>query len=110
MNKEKDKLREENESLKKQLEKEMKEVRKCNEEIQTTAKCVEKKQSEWAKIKVTEQSLSQIMKHQKKEEDEIEKKIVSVIKEKKKMVRDTVDKVKCVVLFGIKEDNIEDRT
>ena len=30
--------------------------------------------------------------------------MVSVIKEKEKLVRDTVDKVKCVVIFGIKEE------
>ena len=33
-----------------------------------------------------------------------------MIKEKEKLVRDTVDKVKCVVLFGMKEEKIVNRT
>ena len=39
----------------------------------------------------------------------MEKKVVSVIKDRKKMIRDTVDKVKCVVVFGLEEAHIEDR-
>ena len=75
----------------------MREVVKCREDIQSTVKNVEIKQAEWVKInEENEQSLLQIMEQQKKEKEEIEKKIVSVIKEKKKMVRDTVEKVKCV--------------
>ena len=54
------------------------------------------------------QSLMQIIEHQKKEKEKMERKIVNVIEEKK-MVRDTVDKVKCVVMFGVKEENIVDR-
>ena len=104
--KEKESLKEENKSLKK----EMREVKKCEEDMQTTIKKVEKKQCEWVKLnEENEQSLMQIIEHQKKEKEEMEKKIVNVIKEKKKMVRDTVDKVKCVVLFGVKEENIVDR-
>ena len=104
--KERETLREENQSLRK----EMKEVRKSEEDIQTSIKKVEKKQCEWAKLnEENEQSLNQIIEHQKKEKEEMEKKIVNVIKEKKKMVRDTVDKVKCVVLFGVKEENMVDR-
>ena len=110
MNKEKEKLRGENENLKKQVENQMVEVRKCREDIQTTVQNVEKRQAEWQKI--TEESgnsLKEIMEQQKCEKEEIERKIVSVIKEKKRMVRDTVDKVKCVVLFGLNEGNIMDR-
>ena len=63
----------------------MMEVRQNNQEIQSTVNCVEKKQAEWVKMReVTEQSMIQIMQQQKKESDEIEKKIVSVIKEKKR--------------------------
>ncbi len=103
--KEKEKIKEENKSLKEEIS----EVKKCEEEIQSSVRNVEKKQFQWEKVNVeNEQSLQEIMKHQEKEKQEIEKKIVSVIKEKK-MVRDTVDKVKCVVLFGVKEDNIVDR-
>ena len=104
--KEKENLREENKSLKK----EMLEVKKCKEDIQSTIKNVEKKQCEWEKVNEENgQSLQQIMQQQQKEKEEMERKIVSVIKEKKKMVRDTVDKVKCVVVFGVKEENIMDR-
>ena len=104
--KQKEKLKEENKSLKMEIM----EVKKCKEEIQSTIKNVEKKQCQWEKVnEENEQSLMHIIEQQKKEKQEMESKIVSVIKEKKKMVRDTVDKVKCVILFGVKEENIVDR-
>ena len=108
--KQKDELREENESLKRNLRQEMLEVRKCNENMQQTVVDVEKKQEEWVKKNErAEQSIKEIMEQQKKENDGIERKIVSVIKEKKKLVRDTVDKVKCVMIYGLKEEKIDNR-
>ena len=48
------------------------------------------------------------MEQHQKEKDGTEEKIVSVIKEKK-LVRDTVDKVKCLVVWGLKEEKTVDR-
>ena len=107
VNEEKDKLREENEKLKRQMNAEMKEVKRNNEEVKKTVNLVQEKQDMWVKRNEgAEQSLKVIMEQQQKEKEDIKDKIVSVIKEKKKLVRDTVDKVKCVVIFGLKEEII----
>ena len=85
----------------------MREVKRNNEEVKKTVNLVQEKQDMWLKRNEgAEQSLKEIMEQQQKEKEEIKDKIVSVIKEKKKLVRDTVDKVKCVVIFGLKEEII----
>ena len=104
---EKDKLKEENEKLKRQMNADMKEVKRNNEEVKKTVNLVQEKQDMWVKRNEgQEQSLKVIIEQQQKEKEDIKDKIVSVIKEKKKLVRDTVDKVKCVVIFGLKEEII----
>ena len=49
------------------------------------------------------------MEEQKKDKKEIREEVKSVLKEEKKMVRETIDKVKCVVVFGLKEEKIVNR-
>ena len=110
VNKENENLKQENESLKMQLRLEMSEVRKSNENMQMAVQGVEEKQTEWMKKnEETGQSLKKIMEQQQKDENEMKEKIVSVIKEKKNLVRDTIDKIKCVIVFGVKEEKIVNR-
>ncbi len=91
----KDKLQKENENLKKQLKREMDEVKESNVKV---IRDVENKQKEWMKQQEgKEESLKKIMKQQEKERDDIKEKVISVIKEKKKLVRDAVDKVKGIL-------------
>ena len=86
MNKKNEKLWGENENLKKHLEDQMREIRRAKEDIQNTVQDVEMKKSEWVKInEESGQSLKEIMAQQKCETEEIERKIVNVIKEKKRM-------------------------
>ena len=111
LSQEKNELREQNEFLKKQLRQELMEVKNHSKDMQETVKGVEVKQNEWVRRnEEAEKSLKEIMEQQQKEKEGMEKQIVKVIKEKKKLVRDTVEKVKCIMVFGVKEDKIEDRT
>ena len=103
-----DKMREDNKILQSQLKSEMSEVRKNNDDIRNAVGQIEGKQNECGKkTEEAEISLRKIMEEQEKERREMKNKIVSVIKEKKKIVRDTlVDKVKSVIIFGLKEEKI----
>ena len=105
------KLKEENKSLNSQLNMEMTQVKKINEEVNLSVRTLEKKQSEWIKeSEVKGESLRKIIEDQQKEKEQgIKEKVISVIKEKQKLVRDTVDKIKCVVIFGVKEEKIVSR-
>ena len=101
-------LKEENESLKKQFKSEVIEVEKQKEEMRQTVKTVQEKQNVWLQQNEGERkdTIRQIMKEQMGDRDELRKGIVRVIKEEKKLVRDVVDKCKCVVVFGLKEEKI----
>lgn len=104
---ENEELKNENENLKRQIKSEVSEVKKQKEEIKQTVKIVERKQTEWKKHQEsTEQSLKKIMDEQLKEKKEIREEVISVIKQEKKLVRDTVEKVKCLVMFGLPEEKI----
>ena len=101
-------LKEENESLKKQFKSEVKEVEKQKEEMRQTVKTVQEKQNVWLQQNEGERkdTIREIMKEQMADRDELRKGIIRVIKEEKKVVRDVVDKCKCVVVFGLKEEKI----
>ena len=104
---ENEELKNENESLKKQIKSEVSEVKKQKEEIKLKVKTVEKTQTEWKKQQeTTEQSLKKIIDEQKKEKKELRDEVINVIKQEKRLVRDTVEKVKCLVIFGIPEEKI----
>ena len=65
-------------------------------------------QSVWQKQREGDElSLRKIIEQQQKEKDEITEKVISVIKEKKKLVR---DKVKCVVVFALPQSEVLDRS
>ena len=54
--------------------------------------------------------MSEIIRKQQEENDKvITKKVVKIIKEKDNIVRDTVQKKMCVVIFGVKEKNIPNK-
>ena len=104
------KLKEENDRLREQLKNEMSKVKKRNDDMKSVVDKVEGDQVAWGrKTEEAEKSLKHIMEEQEKERKEMKNKIVSVIKEKQKLVRSTVDKIKCVVLFGLNEDKIVNR-
>ena len=103
-------LQEENNTLRKQLQMEATEVKKWKEEVKNTVKEVKEHKNVWSKVqKENEESFRKILDSQQKAKDEMKNKVVSVIKEKEKLVRDTVDKVKCVVIFGITEEKIDNK-
>lgn len=105
------KLKEENANLKEKMRNEISEVRKENNDMKTVVGKVEGVQEAWGrKTDEAEKSLKMIMEEQEKERKEMKNKIVSVIKEKEKFVRNTVDRVKCIVMFGLKEEKIVNRT
>ena len=99
-------LRKENEKLKKEME----EMRGRSGMMNETLEEVKQKQRDWIEVKEqTEQSLRKIMQDQEQEKKEIKEQVVQVIKEKQKFVRTTIDRVKCVVVFGVKESNIPNK-
>ena len=100
-------LQEENAQLMKQLQNEAEEVRKCKEEVHNSVKIVKEQNTVWTEVqKENKESFKKIMESQRKDNEEIKNKVVSVIKEKEKLVRDTVDKVKTIVIFGVQEEDI----
>ena len=102
-------LEEENISLRKQLQNEVEDVRKCKEVMKNSVKVIEEHKTVWAKHqKNSEESFKKIMETQQRAKDEMKNNVVSVIKEKAKVLRESVDRVKCVVVFGI-EENIVNR-
>ena len=59
----------------------------------------------WKKEKEEEIiSFKEIVESQNREKPDLTKEIVKVIKQKESVVRDTVDKKKCVVIYGLKEE------
>lgn len=103
-------LEEENIELKKQLKKEAEEVKKCKDEIKNSVNKVQEQHTVWTKTqKENEVSMKKILENQQKANVDIKEKVVKVIKEKERLVRDTVDKVKCVVIFGVREDKETNR-
>lgn len=100
------KLRKENEKLRK----EMMEVKGNNGVISETLDNVKKEQNEWKQVnKKNEQSLKNIMEEQQREKKEIKQQVVETIKEKEKLVRTTVDRVKCIVVYGVEEEKVDNR-
>ena len=103
-------LEEENIELKKQLKKEAEEVKKCKDEIKNSVNKVQEQHTVWTKTqKENEVSMKKILENQQKANVDIKEKVVKVIKEKERLVRDTVDKVKCIVIFGVREDKETNR-
>ena len=81
-------------------------LRKQMHQEQSLIKEMDDKQSVWRKEQQKEQeSFKKIMENQIKEEN-VTKTIVKVIKKSENLVRDTVEKKKSVIVFGIAEDNI----
>ena len=106
MEQENDRLRKENEKLKKEME----EMKGNNGILNETLSEVKQKQNDWIRVnEQTEQSLKKIMEEQNQEKKEIKEQVVQVIKEKEKFVRTTIDRVKCTVIFGVKESKITNR-
>ena len=106
MEQENDRLRKENEKLKKEME----EMKGNNGILNETLSEVKQKQNDWIHVnEQTEQSLKRIMEEQNQEKKEIKEQVVQVIKEKEKFVRTTIDRVKCTVIFGVKESKITNR-
>ena len=72
-----------------------------------TVKEVEVKQMKWIKESESrEESMKKIMEEQKLDKGLFKQDVIKVIKEEKRLVRDTVDKRKCVVVFGIEEEKM----
>ena len=106
MQKDNERLRKENEKLKREME----EMRGNNGKLNETLKEVKQKQSDWVEVKEqTEQSLKKIMQEQEEGRKQIKEQVVQVIKEKEKFVRTTIDRVKCTVIYGMKETKIINR-
>ncbi len=86
-------------------------MKKHKEEIKQSVKSVEEKQSAWRKIQETsKESMKKIIAEQKTDKKEIREEVISVIKQEKWLVRDTVDKVKCLVVFEIPEEKIVNKS
>lgn len=112
---ENEKLKAENKNLKDRVENEMKCVKKRNVEVSESVQNIQKKQEEWLKDNGRkEESLMKIMEDQREEQRREREKgmretVIRVIKGEKRVVRDAVDKVKCVVAFGVEEAKIVSR-
>ena len=71
-------------------------------------KKIEEKHKEWkSETEIVKKSFRDIVNEQM--EEKARESIVKVIKENENLVRETVDKKKCVLVFGMKEDNIPHR-
>lgn len=104
------KLRKENENLRK----EMTEMKGKNRVLSENLSEVKKTQVVWKQVnEQNEQSMKRIIdeqqKEKQKEKKEIKEQVIQVIKEKEKFVRTTMDRVKCVVLFGVEEEKVDNR-
>ena len=72
---------------------------------------IKEEHKEWRKEKEEEKiSFQEIMQSQSREKTDLTSEIVKVIKQKESMVRDTVDKKKCIVIYGLKEETEPIRT
>jgi len=93
-------LKKENEKLASQVQANQESV-KNNDENMREIKNVQK---EWAKEKdEVKVNFRDIIESQKQDKENLTKAVIKVIKEKDNIVRDTVDKKKCVVIYGVKE-------
>ncbi len=105
-----EKLKVENDCLKKQIKEKVETVQKGNEEMKANVKDVEMRQNKWLnECKFEEESLKKIIEQQENEKQNLRQKVVNVIKGEKKIVRDTVEKYKQVIVFGLKEEKIVSR-
>ncbi len=78
--------------------------------MKESVKDVEMRQNKWLNgCKFKEESLKKIIEQQENEKQNLRQKGVNVIKEEKKLVRDTVEKYKQVNVFGLKEKKIISR-
>ena len=95
-------MRSECEELKKQLSSNEKKVEVHEAKVEKLSE----KQEVWKKQQEQEQvSLKEIMDKQFQQREEVvTKTVLKVIKEKPNVVRDSVEKKKCVVVFGLKEE------
>lgn len=103
-------LQDENKKLKAELEENNRRAMEVGREV-SEFKQVWKTESEESKVK-----FSEIIKEQTKAEEQWEKKeknftanVVKVIKEKENVIRDTVDKNRTVILFGLEEKEIKEQ-
>lgn len=102
-----DELKSENEALKAQL----KEYRGEHERVETEVKQIREDRNKWVEEeKRREINFKEIMEEQKKvnstDSKEFEKAVVRVVKSKEQIVRNTVERNKCVLLFGDVEEHI----
>ncbi len=103
-------LKKENGKLRSMVEK--KEVRIDEGKIQSEVKgLVEKEVKSWKEEREQEKiDMTEIIRKQQEEHDkEMAKKVVKIIKEKDNIVRDTVQKKMCLMVFGDKEKTISNK-
>ena len=102
-------LQEDNRHFKLQCERYEKILMKYEEKVEVNTekvKVLSEKQNQWKVEREEEKaSFKEILEQEIKNKTErsVEKSVVKVIKEKEGLVRDTVEKKKCVVMFGVKE-------
>ena len=98
-----DELKSENEALKKRCDKDESCVKEKVQSIVKDEVKIWNKEVEKEKASFREVLLEQQKEQQKEQDAKIEKKVVGVIKTRSELVRDTVDKKKCLVMFGVQE-------
>ena len=98
-----EKLKTENVMLKKRLDNKDDEVRQQKENIEK----LQHDQSGWRKVqKDSETDLRKIIKDQQQEQKEqLEKEMIKVLKKKEDVIRGVIDKKKCAIVFGLKEEH-----
>lgn len=101
-----DELASENVALKAQL-------KEYEGHLSEEVKGISEVKNEWTRVEsATMVALEEIVKEQKeereKEKKEFEKNVVQVLKKKEKVVRETIDRGKCVVIFGDVEEHLAD--
>ena len=106
-----EKVKEENRILKEKCNVNEVTLQKMDGKVKESAegiKKIEEKQKEWKiESETVKESFRDIVSEQMKEK--ARDSLVKVIKENGNLVRETVDKKKCVLIFGMKEDNIPHR-
>jgi len=93
-------LKKENEKLASQVQANKRSVENYDENIRE----IKIVQNEWAREKdVVKVNFREIIESQKQDKENLTNAVIKVIKEKDNIIRDTVDKKKCVIIFGVKE-------
>ena len=88
-----------------ELKEKLKENQESVKEQEGKVKEIKEEHKEWRKEKEEEKiSFKEIMESQNREKNDLTKEIVKVIKQKESVLRDTVDKKKCVIIYGLKEE------